>query len=149
MRLRALHQRGHHFVRQGFHYSATEHDDFRVQDIDEITDGDAGIFRRILDNLLHDFVSTANGLANVATPQIFQIVAQHFGEQTFLAVFNGGLNGSKNGLPAGEHLKTSLVAATAFGSIYIDYHVAHFACRVVRAVVEFTVHDHSAADARA
>src|SRR5215203_1929751 len=55
--LRALDDRRHHLIRKGFHDAAAEHDDFRVEQVHQVGDCDAGIFGRFLDDFLHHFVT--------------------------------------------------------------------------------------------
>jgi len=86
----------------------------------KVRDGDAGVLGRFLDNFFHDLVAAPDGLADVAAAQVFQIVAEHFGEQTFFAAFNRRLDDAKDRGPAAENFEATLVAATALRAIHVD-----------------------------
>ena len=102
-----------------------------------------------LDDFIHELVAAADGFAQVAAAQVGQVVAEHFGEEGLLAVFDAGLDLLEDGGAAGEGLEAAFVAAAAFGAVDVQDHVADLAGGVVEAAVEVAVDDQAAADAGA
>src|SRR5690349_15891809 len=69
--------------------SAAQDDDLGVEQVHEAADGNTDVFRGFLDDLLNKLVTAADRLAQVAALQVFQLVAQHLGEDGLLPVFHG------------------------------------------------------------
>ena len=74
---------------------------------------------------------------------------EHFGQDGFLAGFDGGLDALEDGGAAGQRFKAAVVAAAAFRTVDIDHHVADFAGGAVEPAVKFAIEDQPAADAGA
>ena len=117
--------------------------------IHEVGDADADVFGSAFDDFIHKLVAAADGFAEVAAAQVAQVVAQHFGEEGLLAVFDAGLDLLEDGRAAGQGLEAAFVAATALRAVDVQDHVADFAGGMVEAAVEVAVEDQPAADAGA
>jgi len=59
---RRLDDDGQHFVLQLFHQPAADNNDLRVEDVDQIRHGNAGVFGRLFDDVLDEFVAALDGL---------------------------------------------------------------------------------------
>src|SRR5665213_3414664 len=140
---------GHHIVSQGVYHSPAEHDDLRIENIDEIGHRDAGVFGGFLDDFFHELVAFADCLAKIAAAQILEIGAERLGEQRLLAVGHGGADFSEDGGAAGQRLEAAAVAAIALGAAHLDDHVTDLPGRPVEAGKQFTVNNNSSADAGA
>src|SRR6266540_3059915 len=111
--------------------------------------GDAGEFGGFLDDLGDEFITAADGLAQVATAHVLKVLAHQVGEDGRLAVFHGSLDLAKDGGAAGEGFEAAAIAAAAFGSVDFDDHVADFAGGEVVPAIQIAVDDEPAANARA
>ena len=110
-------------------------DDFGAKEVDEVGDADADVFGGAFDNFIHKFVAAADGFAEVATAEIGEVVAEHFGEDGFLAVFNAGFDLLEDGGAAGEGFEAALlpqpgwvvvqaVMTSSNRNVYADFFIA-------------------------
>src|SRR5262249_52979454 len=122
---------------------AAQHDHFRIEKIHQVAHGDARVFGGFFDDAFDELVTAPDGLAQVATAEVGEILAEHLGEHGFLALFDGSLNGAKDGAPTGQRFKAAAVAAAAFGPVDINDHMPDLAGGAVVAPIRFAVQDES------
>src|SRR5208282_4634741 len=103
--------------------AAAQDDDFGVEQVDEIGGGDADVLGGTFHDAVHELVAAADGFAQVAAAQVAEVIAEHFGEDGFLAVFDAGLDLLEDGGAAGERLEAAFVAAAAFRAVDVEDHV--------------------------
>src|ERR1039458_9757653 len=147
--LRGLDGDAHHLVGQRLDDAAAHHHDFRAEDVHQVGDANADILGGAFDDFIHELVTPADGFAQVAAAQVAEVVAEHFGQQGLLAVFDAGFDLLKDGGAAGQRLKTAFVAAAALGAVDVEHHVTDLPGGVVESAVKVAVDDEAAADAGA
>lgn len=140
---------GEHVIFEGVDDTAAEDDVLGVEEVDDITDGDAGVFGGFFDDFFDQFIAFFEGFAQVTAAEVFEFIAEHVGEDGFLAIFDGFLEAAEDGGAGGEGFEATAVAAAAFGSADLEDHVTDFAGGAVEAGVEVAVEDEAAADAGA
>ena len=135
-----------HFIFEGVDYAAAEDDDFWIEQVDDISDGDARVFGGFLDDFFDELVAAANGFAEIAAAHICQVAFEDFCEEGFLAVFYGALNAFKDCGAAGKGFEAASVSAVAFWSANFEHHVTDFTGGAVETGIEFAVQYESCAD---
>ena len=132
-----------------FHQPAADDDDFRVEDVDDIGNGNAGVFGRLFDDMLDEFIATFDRFAQIAAAQILQGRPKHFGQNRFLAILHGLFDSPEDGGAAGQRFEAAFVAAAAFGSADFEHHVTDLARGAIETGIQLAFQNQPSADARA
>ena len=132
---------GHHVIFEGIDDAAAQDDAFGIDEIDDISDRDSGVFGGFFDDLFDELIAFAQGLTKVPAAQVVEIIPKHIDQDGFLAVFDRGLNASEDRGATGEGFEAAAIAATALRAADLDDHVTDFTCGAVEAAEQFAVQD--------
>src|SRR5207247_3304119 len=146
---RGFHDHGEHFILELLHQPASNHDDFRIEEVDDIGGRDASVFRGFFDHVLDELVAAFDRLAQITAAQVLEFRTEHFGQNCFLALLHGLLDGPEDGGATGQRFEATFVATAAFRPADLDHHVANLSRCAIEAGIQLPFDDPSAADNRA